>query len=115
MQGDVQGMSIASIPTEATPIPFKPIALGEHSGHQHILTGEVQLFEKEGTIFAKIGEKGGRLQHIHESNFKDSMLGSVEEIQIADHRSIMLDQGCYEFYIQNQYNPFAKAFEKVLD
>lgn len=114
-QGDVQFRTVKSIPKEAKSISFKPLALGEHSGHQHILTGDVQLFEVDNTIFAQIGKGKGRLQHIHESNFKDSMLGSIKEIEKADHDSILLEEGCYEFWIQNQYNPLGKVFEKVVD
>jgi hypothetical protein len=112
-QGDVQFKSIESIPAKAVKITPKPIAYGEHSGHQHVLTGDVEYFELDGRIICAVGSDGARLQHIHESNF--SGWDTIEEMQVADHRSIVLPPGNYEFFIQNAYNPFAKHFEKVID
>ena len=43
MQGDVQFRTIKVLPKEAVKINHKPIALGEHSGHEHIVTGDVEL------------------------------------------------------------------------
>lgn len=114
-QGDVQFFSINAIPATAIKIKHKPIALGEHSGHQHVLTGDVQLFEFEGRIIAAVGEDGARLQHCHESNFNESCWNTTEEIPVADHNSIMLPPGNYEFFIQNAYNPYSKLMEKVID
>lgn len=115
MQGDVQFKSISSIPSNAKKISNKPIALGEHSGHMHVLTGDVELFEVDGKIIASVGGDGARLQHCHETNFKEKCWISTEEIQIADHKSHLLPKGVYEFWIQNQYNPYLKLMEKVID
>lgn len=114
-QGDVQFASLSNLPKGASRIPHKPIALGEHSGHMHVVTGDVQLFEFEGRVFAAVGGDGARLQHCHESNFKDTCWESSEEIPVADHNSILLPAGTYEFFIQNAYNPYSKLMEKVID
>ena len=114
-QGDVQFTTIESIPEKAVKIEHKPLALGEHSGHMHVLTGDVQLFELDGRIIAAVGGDGARLQHVHESDFSDNFWKSTKEIKKADHLSHLLPEGNYEFWIQNAYNPFAKVFEKVLD
>lgn len=114
-QGDVQFSTIESIPSNAVKIDHKPLALGEHSGHMHVLTGDVQLFEVEGRIIAAVGGDGARLQHVHESNFTDKCWTETKEIKKADHGSHLLPAGNYEFWIQNAYNPFAKVFEKVID
>lgn len=45
-QGDVQFRQISKIPSNAKEIKNKPIALGEHSGHMHILTGDVQMLQR---------------------------------------------------------------------
>jgi hypothetical protein len=100
-QGDVQFASIEKLPAKAVKITNRPIAYGEHSGHQHVLTGDVELFEFEGKIFASVGGDGARLQHVHESNFTAKCWESTEEIQKADHESHLLPAGTYEFYIQN--------------
>ena len=112
MQGDVQ-FKTTNLPKEAIKIGNRPIALGEHSGHQHVLTGDVELYEFQGRTFAVVGSDGARLQHVHESNFKG--YNSIKEQQKADHHSHLLPEGTYEFFIQNAYNPYKKLMEKVID
>lgn len=114
-QGDVQFKQVDTIPSNAKKISHKPIALGEHSGHQHIVTGDVELFEVDGRIIAAVGSDGAMLQHIHESNFKLGNYSTRETLPMADHKPHFLPQGNYEFFIQNSYNPFAKLMEKVID
>lgn len=114
-QGDVQFRSIDSIPATARKVSNRPIAYGEHSGHQHVLTGDVEMFEFEGRLIAAVGSDGARLQHCHESNFTAQCWNSTKEITKADHESHLLPAGNYEFYIQNAYNPYAKMMEKVID
>lgn len=114
-QGDVQFATIASIPANAKKVTNRPIALGEHSGHMHVLTGDVEMFELDGRIICTIGSDGARLQHVHESNFTDSSWTKKDEISKADHNSHELPAGNYEFWIQNSYNPYSKLMEKVID
>lgn len=114
-QGDVQFFSIDKIPASAKKINNRPIALGEHSGHMHILTGDVEMFEVDGRIICAVGSDGARLQHIHESKLTERTWKSIEEIEIADHKSHLLPPGNYEFFIQNSYNPYSKLMEKVID
>lgn len=113
-QGDVIGMSTV-LPKGAVKIKQKPIALGEHSGHMHVVTGDVELYQFEGRTFAVVGSDGASLQHVHESNFNDNMYASKKHISIADHKAIDLEPGTYEMVIQNAYNPFNKVFERVQD
>lgn len=114
-QGDVQFSAIDSIPAKAKKIHNQPIALGEHSGHMHILTGDVEMFELEGRIICAVGSDGARLQHIHESNLTEAAWTKTDELSKADHKSHLLPQGNYEFWIQNSYNPYSKLMEKVID
>lgn len=113
-QGDVQFKN-TSLPKGAIKITQRPLALGEHSGHQHVLTGDVSLYEFEGRTFAVVGSDGACLQHVHDSNFTPAMYAKKDKIAIADHKAIDLAPGTYEFTIQNAYNPFKKVFEKVQD
>jgi hypothetical protein len=115
-QGDVQGRQLNSLPKGLKKVTNRPLAYGEHSGHQHVLTGDVELFVAEdGTFFAAVGSDGATLQHIHESYFKDSDWLSTKELQKADHNPLHLQQGTYEFWIQNSYNPYTKLMEEVKD
>jgi hypothetical protein len=113
-QGDVQ-FKETSLPSGAVPIDHKPLALGEHSGHLHAVTGDVHLFEHNGTIFAAVGNDGAFLQHVHESVFK-GQYSLNEELPKADHHPHPLKPNTvYEFGIHKKYNPFQKVFERVVD
>jgi hypothetical protein len=113
--GDVQIKEIESLPAGADPKPNSPLAYGEVSGHIHILTGDVHLFEHEGRTYAVVGNEGGRMQHVMENNVTPECMTEVKELPVADHKSILLPPGTYEFGIQKQFNPFEKTFEKVMD
>jgi hypothetical protein len=114
-QGDVQFAQVDKIPGKAKKIGNKPIAYGEHSGHQHVLTGDVEMFEVDGRMIAAVGSDGARLQHIHESKMTKRAWKSTVEIEKAGHNSHLLPPGNYEFYIQNAFNPYSKLMEKVID
>ena len=115
-QGDVQILGVDSIPSDAKRIEKKPIALGELSGHEHVITGDYELFEDEktGFIFAAVGSDGASLQHIHESNF--TSFDTKISLAPAEHKEITLKPNkTYKFGIHKKFNPFKKIFEKVLD
>lgn len=114
-QGDVQFAVITSLPAGVVKVENKPIALGEHSGHMHVLTGDVKLFEVEGRLIASVGSDGARLQHVHESNFTAKAWVKTTELPKADHDSHLLPEGLYEFWIQNAFNPYSKMMEQVID
>jgi hypothetical protein len=114
-QGDVQFQQIETLPKNAKKVANRPIAYGEHSGHQHVLTGDVEMFEIDGKLIAVVGSDGARLQHIHESRMTEKAWTSKTEIEKADHDSHVFPPGNYEFYIQNAYNPYAKMMEQVID
>jgi hypothetical protein len=114
-QGDVQFKMIDTLPKNAQKIKNKPLAYGEVSGHVHVLTGDVQLFEIEGRTYAIVGNDGGRMQHVMENNLKPKCMTEVNELPVADHKSILFPPGTYEIGIQKQYNPYEKVFERVID
>lgn len=114
-QGDVQFKMIDALPTGAQKISNKPLAYGEVSGHVHVLTGDVDLFEIEGKTYAVVGNEGGRMQHVMENNLTPKCMTEVGELPVADHKSILLPPGTYEIGIQKQFNPFEKVFERVID
>lgn len=113
--GDVQFKMISELPINAKKIENKPLAYGETSGHVHVLTGQVDMFEIEGKMYAVVGNDGARLQHVMENTLAPKCMTEVKELPIADHKSILLPPGTYEFGIQKQYNPFEKVFEQVRD
>jgi len=112
-QGDVQIMSCI-IPSTAKTINKKPIAFGEHSGHQHVITGDYELLEDDGIIYAKTGKCGAILQHIHERQFAG--YDSKELMQSADHKPIILQpEQEYVFGIHRQFDPFENVWKTVKD
>ncbi len=114
-QGDVQFKQLTALPAGAKKVINRPIAFGEKSGHQHILTGNVDMYEIEGKLVAVVNGDGARLQHIHESKMTERAWTSTKELPVADHHSHLLPEGVYEFYIQNAFNPYSKLMEKVID
>jgi hypothetical protein len=114
-QGDVQVLE-AKMPANAKKVDNKPIALGEKSGHMHVVTGDVELFEDEsGNMFASIGEGGALLQHVHDSVFNGDY-STNKQFQIADHKSVTLKPNTtFMFGIHKRFNPFQKVWEKVID
>jgi hypothetical protein len=115
-QGDVQFRQLSELPKNLKRVKNQPLAYGEHSGHQHCLTGDVELFmADDGTFFAAVGGDGATLQHIHESYFQEKDWVSTKELQKADHNPIHIPSGTYEFWIQNSWNPYEKLMIAVID
>lgn len=109
VQGDV-ALRISSLPNGAKPIEKKPLALGDVSGHAHIVEPETKqgkwdLFEFNGKMYVVTGHDGAQLRHVR-----------LKSGQQADHNPIKLQPNtCYEVILQNEYNPEADAFERVFD
>ena len=114
-QGDVQFKMIESLPAGVVKTENTPLAYGETSGHIHVLTGDVELFENNGRRFAIVGDKKARLQHILEGNLRPFCLTKTTELPVADHKSILLPPGTYEIGIQKQYDPYEQVFKQVVD
>lgn len=114
--GDVQGYQIDQLPEDAQKIENTPVAYGEVSGHCHILTGDVELFEVSGQKFAVVGSDGAFHQHIHEADITPDTYKVNKNISNADHTTpCPIAPGTYLIGIHQEYNPFAKVFEQVVD
>lgn len=108
IQGDV-ALRHAKLPTSIRPIERAPLALGEVSGHAHVIDAPAdnyQMFRDEnGKTFVAIGSDGAQLRHVRLKTGKQ-----------ADHHPIVLPPNtCYEVILQNEYNPEADAMQRVLD
>lgn len=108
VQGDVALRPIENLPTQAKKIDKRPLALGEVSGHAHVIEAtndQYDLFEFDGKTFVATGSDGAALCHI-----------KIATGQEADHYRIVLAPNMvYEVILQNEYNPEAEAFVRVLD
>lgn len=110
IQGDV-ALKTSTLPKGAAKIDKKPLALGETSGHAHVVvadgkqTDNWDLFELNGKIYVVTGNDGAFLRHVR--------LKTGEQ---ADHKPITLEPNqCYEVILQNEYNPESAAFTRVID
>lgn len=114
--GDVEFLIIDAIPAAAKPIENRPMALGEVSGHAHVITGDVAMFEHEGKMYAKVGPGGARIQHVKEELMTKEDWASTKELHKADHGSTLLEEGTsVEFGVLRQYNPYKKRMEETHD
>lgn len=117
--GDVQGYLIDAIPEGVKKIinkDAKILAHGETSGHCHILTGDVQLFELDGQIFAVVGKDGAYHQHIKETDVTDEVFVVNRNISNCDHtKDCRIQPGNYAIGIDRQFDPHEELWVKNLD
>ncbi len=84
------------------------VARGEHSGHCHVITGDVN-FDKDGHII--VGDDSNvALKHLLE---KDWMAG--KEVWTGEHKDIKLAAGIYEYVPQLVFDPLLKRIEAAKD
>lgn len=86
--GDILPIRIEALPEGATPIPTRPLAYGEVTGHSHKLDadlGAAEMFERDGTLYFRLKE-----------------LASVVH---DEHNRLPLAPGIYEVRIQREYVP----------
>jgi len=112
VQGDV-ALRPSELPVGAIKTPHKPLALGEVSGHAHVIEAcgtdkeAYDLFQDPATgkTFVAVGGDGAQMRHI-----------KLHTGEKADHESIVLAPNTiYEVILQNEYNPEADAFQRVQD
>ena len=114
--GDVQGKQILTLPEGAIKIENTPVAYGETSGHCHILTGDVELFEYKGRKYAVVGSDGAFHSHVHESSITPAIWKENRNLSNADHtKECWIAPGTYQLGIHKKYNPFQKVWDKVKD
>lgn len=117
--GDVQGYAIDRLPEGAKKITQskdKIIARGETSGHCHILTGDVELYELNGQIFAVVGKDGAYHQHYKEANVKEETFKANKNISDCDHtKECRIRPGTYAIGIDRQYDPHESTWKKNTD
>lgn len=117
--GDVQGYLIEKLPVGAKKIEEvqkRIIARGETSGHCHVLTGDVELFELNGQIFAVVGKDGAYHQHIREISVTEKTLKVNKNISDCDHtKDCKIMPGTYAIGIDRQYDPHEGQWVKNTD
>lgn len=85
------------------------LAYGEHSGHCHVLTGDV-TFDEKGHIL--VGEDSNAvLKHIMEKDWMES----EKEVWTGEHHDIPLAPGLYAYVPQQVFDPLTKRIEAARD
>ncbi len=117
--GDAQFYLIDSLPAKAktlTSIDDLIIARGETSGHAHILTGDVEMFEIDGQKFAKVGKAGAFHQHIIEDQINFETFKVNKNISNADHtKDCPIGEGIYVIGLDRQYDPHEETWKQNPD
>lgn len=87
------------------------IARGEHSNHAHIITGDVNVYQKDGKTFIEVGEDSNAvLKHLLETEWLKG-----NEVWTKEHTDIPLEKGTYQFIQQVEYNPLDEVIRAVRD
>jgi hypothetical protein len=119
MGGDVQGYIIDNLPsyaTKITDIKKKIIAHGETSDHCHVLTGDVEMFELDGQLFAVVGKDGAYHQHIKETDVNEKVFTINKNISNCDHtKDCYWAPGTYALGIDRQYDPHEGIWKRNED
>ncbi len=104
IQGDVALRQIDNLPEGLTEDKARVLALGEMSGHGHTITKQAKLLKDSNGRMYVSANATASLEHV-----------LLESRTRADHDALTLDKGCYEVILQNEYNPYAKEMQRVLD
>jgi hypothetical protein len=107
-QGDVFIEAITAIPAEAKAKESNIIAIGESMNHAHAMFGKATILEHGDDIYLNV-EQESQLRHILME------AGVATEKWTEEHQDITLQPGAYKVTLQRQYDPYAKAVERVLD
>lgn len=118
--GDVQMYQLNKMPANlkrVETVEGRILARGETSGHCHILTGDVEIFEDEkGNKFAAVGADGAFHQHYKEAMVTEDVFKVNKNISNCDHvKECRLEPGVYAIGIDRQYDPHEGFWEKNRD
>lgn len=98
-QGDVLINPILTLPEGTSPVQKKSrgwvLAEGETTGHAHVVEGNVEMYEKDGTLYLHVMEES--------------------TITHEEHSPITVDPGLYEIGIVVEIDPFTEQVRKVVD
>lgn len=117
--GDVQFYQIEELPTRLKKLEKptdKILARGETSGHCHILTGDVELYNDGSNYYAVVGPDGAYHQHYREENVTEDVFQVNKNISDCDHTNdCRLVEGIYAIGIDQQYDPHEGVWTRNLD
>lgn len=99
VQGDVFFTKADKIPINATAVARTPrgyiIAEGEATGHAHVVDDDVELYEKDGTLYLRTSK--------------------TVEVRHEEHKPVSLEAGIWRACIVREYDPFIEEARSVVD
>lgn len=96
--------------TNAKKVKNNIVARGEVSGHSHIATGEVDVYEIDGEIILDVyGEAA--IKHLLEEAFTET----GKEVWTKEHTDIKLEKGTYKYVPQIEFDPYEEVIRRVAD
>jgi hypothetical protein len=94
-QGDVLLKPVEQIQGKVDCKGEKVLALGETTGHKHILRGDTTFYNHSGQVLVEVGEQGAKL--IHE-----------------EHSNLEVPKGIYQVVIQREFT-IQQGIQQVMD
>ena len=104
MQGDVALRECSPIEGKGVSVKNGVIAEGEHTGHAHVVRGDATLETINGKMYVRTGDAASSVDHLKNL------------VAPADHAPITLKPNTmYEVILQNEFNPYEKSLQRVVD
>lgn len=96
--------------SKAKKIENNIIARGEVSGHSHIMTGDVDVYEMDGEIIVDVKGEAA-IKHLLEESFSKEK----REVWTEEHTDIPIEKGTYKYIAQVEYDPYDEVIRQVKD
>ena len=94
-QGDVL-IFPAEIPSGCKEVKNKILREGETTGHAHRVIGDGEVYEKDGTLYMRVGKDGVTVKH-------------------EEHKEQKIKEGSYRIGVVREVDPFEKVIRQVKD
>lgn len=107
-QGDVFLERIDRISDGSRQVKNRPVSYGESQGHGHVLEGDVVLYETDDPDIYELEVKDGG-----EAFLKHVMVASG--VWTGEHHPVAIEPGVYRIQQQNEFDPYEKAMQRVVD
>jgi hypothetical protein len=86
------------------------VARGEVSGHSHIATGDVDVYELDGEVILDVRGEAA-IKHLLEEAFTREK----KEVWTGEHADIPLAPGTYKYVPQMEFDPYDEVIRRVQD
>lgn len=106
--GDVDGISIKSIPKDAKPLETKTVMYGEQSGHHHTFNGQVLVYEPSKPTFIEVEGEQRQVQ-------KYVQVEGKAQLTHQEHTTKTIPEGSYAILQELEFDPLEQQIRRVMD